>query len=192
MLTKFYLNKNISFNKILIKKIFSKYIYAKLLIINIYNNLKYKSIFDLDNYFIEFSIKLKKKSKRLNFFFSLKTGKFLKCNIFMYTHSKLKFIYFLGTQFNTYIKKKIYFSLNNLKNTLKQLNIIFIYKNVRGGFLGFSNTILGFFSKKYFKKLKIYLKQKTNLLIYKNYFILLHILSCVPYKYTNFSSFFFF
>jgi hypothetical protein len=81
MLVKFYLHKKISFNKILIQKIFSKYVYTKLLIISISNNLKYKSIIDLDNYFIEFSIKLKIKFKRLNFIFNLKLGKFLKYSI---------------------------------------------------------------------------------------------------------------
>ncbi len=192
MLVKFYLYKKISFNKILIQKIFSKYVYTKLLIISISNNLKYKSIIDLDNYFIEFSIKLKIKFKRLNFIFNLKLGKFLKYSIFMYKHSKLTSIFFVGARFNTYIKKNIYFALNNLKNTLDNLNLVFIYKNVRGGFLGFSNFILGFFSKKYFKQLKNFIKQKLNLLIYKKYFILLHILSCLPYKYTNFSSIFLF
>jgi hypothetical protein len=192
MLFNFYLNKNISFNKILVQKIFSKYIYTKFLILFIFKTSKYKSVLAVDNYFLEFSVLLKKKLKRLKYIYKLSLGKFLTCNIFLYKYSKLTSIFFLGVRFNIYIKKKIYFSLHTLKYILEQLNLVFIYKNIRGGFLGFSNNILGFFSKKYFKKLKNFIKKNLNLLLYKKYFILLNILSCLPYKYTNFSSFFFF
>lgn len=192
MLFNFYLNKNISFNKILVQKIFSKYVYTKFLIFFIFKFSKYKTILGIDNYFLEFSISLKKKLKRLKYIFNLSKGKFLSCNIFLYKHSKISSIFFFGVRFNIYIKKKIYFSLYTLKYLLQNLNLVFIYKNIRGGFLGFSNNIIGFFSKKYFKKLENFIKKKLNLLIYKKYFILLHVLTCLPYKYTNYSSFFFF
>jgi hypothetical protein len=188
MLFNFYLTKNISFKKFLIQKLFTKYIYTKFLILAVFNISKYKSVLILDNHFVELSFKLKKKFKRLKFLFQVKTGKFLKSNFFIYRHSKLPSIYFFSIRFNTYIKKKIYFSLNKLKFLLQQLNLVFIYKNIRGGFLGFSNNILGFFSKKYFLKLKFIFQKKFNLLIYKKYFILLNILNCLPYKYTNIST----
>lgn len=188
MLFNFYLQKNLYFKKLLIQKIFTKYVYTKFLILAVFNISKYKSVLVLDNNFIELSFKLKKKFKRLKFLFRLKTGKFLKSNFFIYRHSKLPSIYFLSIHFNIYIKKKIYFSLNKLKSLLQQLNLVFIYKSIRGGFLGFSNNILGFFSKKYFLKLKFLIRKNFNLLMYKNYFILLNIINCLPYKYTQISS----
>ena len=191
MLLNFYLNKNILFDKNIVQKSFSKYIYTKFLILAFFQISKHKSTLYLDNHYLEFSFVVKKKFKRLNYLFKIKTGKFLKCNIFIYQHSKLTSIFFLSIRFNIYIKKKIYFSLNKLKFILKQLKLVFIYKNARGGFLGFSSNILGFFSKKYFLKLKE-LKSKLNIVFYKKYCIFFHILSCLPYKYTNYSSFFFF
>lgn len=188
MLSKFYLNNNIFFKKIIIQKIFTKYVYTKFLIISVLKISKKKSTLILDNYFIELTFKLKKKFKRLKYLFKLKTGKYLKCNLFIYKLSKLITIYFLSARFNIYLKKKIYFSLNKLKFIIQQLNLVFIYKSTRGGFLGFSNNILGFFSKKYFLNLQYYLQENINLLIYKKYFIFLNILNCLPYKYTNLSS----
>lgn len=192
MLSNFYLNNNLSFNKMIIQKIFTKYVYTKFLILAVFKISKKKSTLILDNYFLEFSFKLKKKFKRLKYLFKIKTGKYLKSNLFIYRHSKLITIYFLSVRFNIYLKKKIYFSLNKLKFIIQQLNLVFIYKSTRGGFLGFSNNILGFFSKKYFLKLKFYLQENINLLIYKKYFIFLNILNCLPYKYTNFSSLYIF
>lgn len=191
MLLNFYLNKNILFDKNIVQKSFSKYIYTKFLILAFFQISKSKSTLYLDSYYLEFSFVVKKKIKRLNYLSKIKTGKFLKCNIFIYQHSKLTSIFFFSIRFNTYIKKKIYFSLNKLKFILQQLKLVFIYKNIRGGFLGFSNNILGFFSKKYFLKLKE-LKSKLNIVFYKKYCIFFNILSCLPYKYTNYSSFFFF
>ena len=190
MLYTFYLNKNISFKKILIQKIFTNYVYTKFLILATFNISKFKTTLILDNFFIEFSYKLKKKFKRVKFLSKIKMGIYLKGNFFLYRHSKLTSIFFLSIRFHAYLKKKIYFSLNNLKFLLKNLNFVFIYKNIRGGFLGFSNNIVGFFSKKYLLKLKIFIKKDVNLLIYKKYFILLHLLTCLPYKYTNYSTFF--
>lgn len=190
MLLKFYLNTNTSLESLLIQKLFTKYVYTKFLILTVFKISKKKYTLILDNYFLEFSFKLKKKFKRLKYLFKVKMGKFLKCNLFLYKHSKLLSIYFLSIRFNIYLKKHIYISLNKLKNFLQNLHLVFIFKNTRGGFLGFSNNILGFFSKKYFKRLKFYIRKNINLLIYKKYFILLNILKCLPYKYTNFSTFF--
>jgi hypothetical protein len=190
MLFNFYLHKNISFKKVIIQKIFTKYVYSKFLILSTFNVSKNKITIYLDNFFIEFSYKLKKKFKRLNFLYNLRIGKYLKGNFFIYRHSKLTSIYFYSIRFNVYIKKKIYFSLNNLKYILKNLNLVFIYKNVRGGFLGFSSNILGFFSKSHFLNLNSFLIKYTSLLIYKKYFILFNILNCLPYKYTQIPSFF--
>lgn len=185
MLFNFYLYQEFPLNKVLIQKIFTKYLYTKFLIIANFNILKYKSVLILDNYFIEFSFKQKKKIKRLNFLCQLKTGKFFKGNLFLYRHSKLPLIYFFSISFYTYIKKKIFFSFYKLQYLVQELCLVFIYKNVRGGFLGFSNNVLGFFSKKYFLNLKLYLKEGVNLLTYKKYFILINIISCLPYKYTQ-------
>ncbi len=190
MLCNFYLHKKVSFKKILLQKIFTKYVYTKFLILATFNISKFKKTLILDNFFLEFTYKLKKKFKRIKFLSKKKMGSYVKGNFFLYKHSKLTSIFFFSIRFNTYIKKKIYFSLNNLKFLLKNLNLVFIYKNIRGGFLGFSNNILGFFSKKYFLKLKVFIKRNFNLLIYKKYFILLNMLTCLPYKYTNYSTFF--
>jgi len=190
MLFSFYLNTNISLKNILIQKLFTKYVYTKFLILSAFKISNKKFTFILDNYFLEFSFKLKKKFKRLKYLFKIKTGKFLKCNLFLYKHSKLLSIYFLSIRFNIYLKKHIYFSLNKLKKNLQSLHLVFIFKSTRGGFLGFSNNILGFFSKSYFIRLQFYIKDNINLLIYKKYFILVNILSCLSYKYTNFSTFF--
>ncbi len=190
MLCTFYLNKSVSFKKILIQKIFTKYVYTKFLILATFKISKSKIILILDNFFLEFSYKLKKKFKRMKFLSKIKMGSYFKGNFFLYRHSKLTSIFFLSTRFNTYLKKKIYFSLNNFKCLLKSLNLVFVYKNTRGGFLGFSNNILGFFSKKYFLKLQFFIKKNFNLLIYKKYFILLNVLTCLPYKYTNHATFF--
>lgn len=190
MLLNFYLNTNISLKNILIQKLFSKYVYTKFLTLTIHKLSNKKFILFLDNYFLEFSFKLKKKFKRLKYLFKIKSGKFLKCNLFLYRHSKLLTIYFLSVRFNNYLKKNIYFSLNKLKKSLKNLNLVFIFKITRGGFLGFSNNIVGFFSKKYFLRLKFYINQNINLLLYKKYFILLNLLNCLPFKYTNFATFF--
>lgn len=190
MLVNFYLNNNISLKNILIQKLFTKYVYTKFLILTVFKISNKKLTIFLDNYFLEFSFKLKKKFKRLKYLFKIKSGKFLKCNLFLYKHSKLLSIYFLSVRFNIYLKKHIYFSLNKLKFFLQHLHLVFIFKNIRGGFLGFSNNILGFFSKNYFIRLQFYITNNINLLIYKKYFILVNLLSCLPYKYTNFSTLF--
>lgn len=194
MLFNFYLQKSnsILLKKNVIQKIFTKYVYTKFLVLAVFKISKKKSILFLDNYFLEFSFKLKKKFKRLKYLFKIQTGKYLKCNFFIYKHSKLLSIYFISVRFNVYLKKKIYFSLNKLKFILQQLNLVFIFKNIRGGFLGFSNNILGFFSKIHFIKLEYFIKMNINLLIYKNYFILLDLITCLPYKYSNISTFFFY
>ena len=190
MLFNFYLNTNLSLKNILIQKLFTKYVYTKFLILTVFKISKKKFTLILDNYFLEFSFKLKKKFKRLKYLVKTKIGKFLKCNLFLYRHSKLLSIYFLSVRFNIYLKKNIYVSINKLKNLLQRLQLVFIFKSTRGGFLGFSNNILGFFSRNYFIRLQFYIKNNINLLIYKKYFILINILSCLPYKYTNFSTFF--
>jgi hypothetical protein len=190
MLLNFYLNNNISFKKILIQKLFAKYIYTKFLILASFKNSKRKSIFFLDNYFMEFSFKLKKKFKRLKYLFKINTGKFLKSNLFLYRYSKLTSIFFFSIRFHSYIKKSLYFSILKLKYLLQNLNLVFFYKSIRGGFLGFSNNILGFFSKKNFFYLKFFIKKNLNFILYKKYFILINILNCIPFKDTNLSTIF--
>ena len=62
MLVNFYLNQNIIYNNLLLKKVFSKYVYTKFLILTTFAISKRKSVLLLDNYFTEFSFKLKKKN----------------------------------------------------------------------------------------------------------------------------------
>ena len=188
MLVNFYLNKTVNDTSIL-KKLCSKYLYTKFLILTDSLNLKYTSPFFLDNYFSEFTFNVKKKKNRLGFLFKRKLGSFLKADLFIYRHSKLKFIYFFSLRFKIYVKKKIFFNLHQLKYSLENLQLVYIYRSVRGGFFGFSNNIVGFLSKKTYVKLKI--KKRFNILWYKNYFILINILKCLPYSLTNYSTFIF-
>lgn len=187
MLVSFYLTKNTNDIQVL-KKLCSKYLYTKFLIISNEIDLTHTLPFFLDNYSSEFFFNVKKKKKRLGFLFKRKFGGFLKADIFIYRHSKLNLIYFFSLRFKIYIKKKLFFSLNTLKHSIDHLQLVYIYKTIRGGFLGFSNNIFGFLSKKTYFKLK---KKIFNILFYKNYFILLNTLKCLPYSLTNFSTFIF-
>lgn len=109
MLLNFYLNKNILFDKNIVQKSFSKYIYTKFLILAFFQISKYKSTLYLDSYYLEFSFVVKKKIKRLNYLSKIKTGKFLKCNIFIYQHSKLTSIFFFLFVLIHISKKKFIF-----------------------------------------------------------------------------------
>lgn len=171
-------------NDLLLKKTFVIFIYTKFLIFKIIKFSKKKKIILIENYLNEFSIKLKKKFKRLNFFFKLTCGKFLNGNLFVYKHSKLKFYSFISLRLKMYLKKNIYIALKNLKFFFKKSNTIFIYKSVRGGFLGFSNSISGYLSK------QLLLKSNLRVLKYKKYFLLNNIF-CSMYSISNIKSFFF-
>jgi hypothetical protein len=182
---KFFIHKKEpSFVEFLVKKTLTKYVYTKLLIYKTVTFSK-KKIFLVDNFLNEFNIKIKKNFRRLNFLTKLKSGDFFKGNLFIYKHSKLSFYYFISLGFKTYIKKNIYLNLNSLKCLLKKSNFIFIFKSIRGGFLGFSNKICGYISK------NILIKSKEKLLKYKKY-CLLGNSTCLPFISTNAKSFFFF
>lgn len=187
----FYISKFIFFNNLLLYKFFCKYVYLKVLLIGrVFNFFKKKNyIFeDFFNFFnIYFLKKKKKKYKKLGFFKKIKDASFLKCNFFIYKHSKLQ-IYKLETlSFKTYIKKNFYFSLKLLK-TVASSNLLFIYKNVRGGFLCFSNKICGFISLKYLYFLKAL---KNSIIFYKRYFLFssASLLSFSIINYKNFLQF---
>jgi hypothetical protein len=182
---KFFIHKKeLIFLEFLLKKQFTKYFYTKLFIYKTINFSNYKILL-VDNYLNEFTLKIKKKFRRLNFLIKKKSGSFLKGDLFIYKHSKLNFYYFISLGFKTYIKKKIYFTLNSLKFLIKNFNIVFIYKIIRGGFIGFSNKILGYISK------NILVKSKEKIFKYKNYYLLQKI-TCVPFFSSNIKSFFFF
>lgn len=180
----FVFHNQITYEGLLLKKIFVKFIYTKFLIYTVLNIAKKKKIFFLDNYLEEFSIKLKKKFRRLNFFFNLKSGNFLKGQLFVFKHSKLKFYSFISLRLKFHLKKKIYFALKSLKYFFRQSNLILIYKSVRGGFLGFTNKVSGFLSKQHL------LSSDISLFKYKKCFLLYNV-SCVSYSLSNFKAFFF-
>jgi hypothetical protein len=171
---KFFIFKNKSFTDFLLKKQFAKYVYTKFLICKTVSFAK-KKIILLDNYLSEFNIKIKKKFRRLNFLFNLKSGNFLKSDLFIYKHSRLNFYFFISLGFKTYIKKNIYGNINNFKNLLLKSNLIFLFKSIRGGFLGFSNKIVGYLSKRNL------IRSSENLFRYKKYCILQNA-TCVPYS----------
>jgi hypothetical protein len=181
----FHLYNSSSYNDFLLKKIFVKFIYTKFLIYKIIKISKKKKIIFIENYLQEFSIKLKKKFRRLGFFFKLTCGNFLKGDLFVYKHSKLKFYSFISLRLKIYLKKNIYIALKKFKYIFTKSNTIFVYKSVRGGFLGFSNGISGYLSK------QLLLKSTLRLLRYKKYFLFYNII-CVPYSIASIKSFFFF
>lgn len=180
----FFIHQNLISTDFLLKKQFAKYIYTKFLVYKTVTFTK-KKIILLDNYLNEFNIKIKKKFKRLNFLSRLQSGNFFKGDLFVYKHSKLSFYFFITLGFKTYLKKNIYLNLNNLKSLLKKSNIVFIYKSIRGGFLGFSNKICGYLSK------HLLLKSKEKIIKYKRYCLLYNAV-CLPYMSTNLKSFFFY
>lgn len=171
---KFFISTNKSFTDFILKKQFAKYVYTKFLIYKTVSFSK-KKIILLDNYLSEFNIKIKKKFRRLNFLLNLKSGNFLKSDLFIYKHSRLKFYFFISLGFKTYIKKNIYKNLNNFKNLLVKSNLIFLFKSIRGGFLGFSNKIIGYLSKRNL------IKSAENLFRYKKYCLLQNV-ACLPYS----------
>lgn len=180
----FIFHNSVIYDNLLLKKLFVKFIYTKFLIYTVINRTKKKKIFLLENYLEKFSLKLKKKFRRLNFFFKLKSGNFLKGHLFILKHSKLKFYSFVSLRLKMYLKKKIYIALKNIKYFLKQSNLIFIYKSVRGGFLGFTNKISGYLSKQH-------VLQSTLSFFKYNKCFLLYNVSCVSYSLSNFKSLFF-
>lgn len=162
---KTFIYKNHSFTDALLKKQFVKYVYTKFLIYKLANFSK-KKILLLDNYLSEFNIKIKKKIYRLNFLSKLKSGNFLKSDLFIYKHSRLKFYFFISLGFKTYIKKNIHSNLNTLKKNLLKSTLIFLFKSIRGGFLGFSNKIVGYLSK------RTLIKSVENVVRFKKYCLL--------------------
>ncbi len=167
----FYISNLNFFNNFLLYKFFCKYIYIKALVAFRINNFFNKLNFIFDDFFNFFNFYFKKKKKnrykKLNFFKKIKDGAFIKCHFFLYKHPHLV-TYRLDTLFfKTYIKKNIYLSLHLLKNNFN-VNTLFIYKNIRGGFLCFSNKICGFIPKKY---LFFFKNLKYSFIFYKRYFI---------------------
>lgn len=172
---------------IFLYKFFSKFVYSKSLLLNKYRNMSKKRLFIVDTFFNFYLFKLKRKYRKLCFFSRCKLGFFLKLDLFIYKHSKLKIYYFTSFKLKKNLRKNIYLDLKNLKNSLYSKNLIFIYKNCRGGFLGFCNKVIGFVPKKIFEKNLII--RNVNIKIYKKYFILYSI-TMVPYFFTNYSTFF--
>ena len=110
-----------------------------------------------------------------------KTGFFLKADLFIYRHSKLKLYNFKSIRFKSYLKKNIYLDIKYIKNSLNNLGILFIFRSVRGGFLGFSNKIVGFLTLKHF------ILFKKNVIFYNNYFVV-SVATLIPFNITNFST----
>lgn len=181
---KIFISINHTFTDLILKKQFTKYVYTKFLIYKTVSFSK-KKIILLDNYLTEFNIKIKKKYRRLNFLLNLKSGNFLKSDLFIYNHSRLKFYFFISLGFKTYIKKNIYLTLNRFKNLLLKSNLIFLFKSIRGGFLGFSNKIVGYLSKRNL------IKSSETLFRYKKYCLLQNI-TCLPYALSAQKSFSFY
>jgi hypothetical protein len=173
---KFFIFKNQSFTDFLLKKQFVKYVYTKFLIYKTVHFSK-KKIILLDNYLTEFNIKIKKRFRRLKMLFDLKAGNFLKSDLFIYKHSRLSFYFFISLGFKTYIKKNIYINLITVKKLILKSNIIFLFKSIRGGFLGFSNKFIGYLSKRNL------IKSAENLFRYKKYCILKNF-TCMPYSFS--------
>lgn len=179
---KIYFSNYDIFNNLVINKFFSKFIYTKFLIKKKCTRKRKIYYLSLDNFFDNFFFCLRKKYKKLNVNFRLKTGFFFKSDLFIYKHSKLKYYNFQSIKYKSYLKKNIYFCLKYLKNSIFNLGLLFIYKSVRGGFLGFSNKIVGFLTLKYF----IFFKKNT--LFYKKYLIFA-MATCLPFAITNFPVF---
>lgn len=180
----FILNSQINCTHLLIKKSLVKVLYTKFLLFNVVKASKKKKIFFLDNYLEEFNLILKKKFRRLNFFFKLKSGNFLKGHLFTLKHAKLKFYSFISVRLKKHLKKKIDIALKSLKYFFRQSNLIFIYKSIRGGFLGFTNKISGYLSKQHL------LNFNKSIFKYKKYFLLYNV-SCILYSLSNNKALFF-
>lgn len=177
-----YLSHFVIFNGFIINKFFSKYVYTKFLIKKKCLKKKKINYISIDNFFDNFFFCLKKKYKKISLKVRLKTGFFLKSELFIYKHSKLKFYNFSGIKFKSYKKKNIYLNLNVLNNSFSNFGLLFVYKSVRGGFLGFSNKIVGFLTLKHF------ILFKKDILFYKKYLVI-ESAACIPYNITNFPGF---
>lgn len=165
---KFFDSFHYIFNNFLLHKFFSRIVYPKFLILKIFpQTQRKKHLFLVENYYESFVVYLKKKYKKLGFTSKFKPAFFYKAEVFIFKHSNLKYYNFVGLTLKTYIKKNIYLHLNLLKNSINKIQILFIYKSIRGGFLGFSNKISGFLPLKFFTI------GKNNIRFYKNYFILI-------------------
>lgn len=104
-------------------------------------------------------------------------GKFLKRDLFIYKNSKLGGCFHYSLKKRYYIKKNIYTNLRKALFFFKAPKLIFLYKSVRGGFLGFTGNFSGFLS------LKLVLKAKQTILKYKKYCLV--VASCLPYSITK-------
>jgi len=147
---KYFNSYHFLFNNLLLYKFFSKFIYSKFLIVNKIYRYRRKHLLIVDNYFEFILVKLKKKYKKLGFSSKLKKAFFFKADFFIYRHSKLKIYNFNSSIFKSYIKKNIYLNLKLLKNSLNKIQSLFIFRSIRGGFIGFTNKITGFLPLKFF------------------------------------------
>lgn len=175
---------SISCDEVLLKKIFVKYLYTQFLIYHI-STFKKKKLLLLDNYLTFFNIKVKKKYKYLKRFRSLKVGIFFRGNLFVFKHSKLKFHFFISVRAKKCLKRTLYFTLNTLSAVLKKFNTLFLYRNVRGGFLAISNKVVGYISK------NLLYKSKKKLFKYKKYYLLTN-MSCLSNLDSGFKSLIFY
>lgn len=169
---KFYLNKKALDLDFTLKRAFTKYLYTKFLITYIGVDEGVPLIY-LDNFLARYVFNIDKSFTRLKFYAGLQSGKFLKAEVFLfkslYTDKHLLFSF----NFQAYIKKNIKKILNSLSITLFAANLVFFYKSIPGGFLGFSNKICGYISKKKFYKIK------EKCLRYKRYYLVFNVL-CAP------------
>lgn len=177
--THYFINSYFFFRTFFLQKFFAKFVFMKFLIVKKALRQRKRQFLIIDNFFDFFIFSLKIKYKKLGFSARLKTAFFLKIEFFLYKNSKLNLHTFTYGILKTYIKKPIYFSLKNLKNSIFHLGLLFVYKSTRGGFLGFSNKISGFIPITYLRLLK------PRILFYKKYFILIKS-SCASYNITKF------
>lgn len=180
--THYFISNHFFFSNFFLQKFFSKFIFMKFLIVKRFLKRRHKKFIIIDNFFDCFIFCLKIKYKKLGLSHRLKTAFFFKTEFYIYKSSKLKDYSFTGTMLKTYIKKPIYLNLNNLKNSILRLGLLFIYKSVRGGFYGFTNKITGFLPTQYLVLLK------PRLIFYRKYFIITNG-SCTPYVITKLPTF---
>lgn len=176
--TQYFISNYFFFSNFFLQKFFSKFIFMKFLIIKKCLQRRRRKFIIIDNFFDCFIFCLKTKYKKLGLSSRLKTAFFFKTEFFIYKYSKLSNYSFTATILKTYIKKPIYLNLNKLKNSILSLGLLFIYKNIRGGFYGFTNKITGFLPTQYLLLLK------PRLIFYKKYFLITNS-ACFPYTITK-------
>ena len=131
-------------SKIFIAKYLSHNVYSKFLIHKFF--LKpFKKVILIDNFTSQFFLI----SRILNPLYEkkiLKPGCTLSCNVFLYSHSKLYFLYFKGVGLKVNSNNLISIFYNRLKYLSVIKDSFFLYKIVRGGCFGFSKGIFGYIS----------------------------------------------